>query len=1151
MSTPYAVCPGPTHVYLQPMRNLCLEWRILRVPRGRPRTEEPTVSASFFTPLPPEALAPVGCSVITKGAVPVAGLPPALTVPPLWDTALTSSATIPADSSVSMMLDTGLAADPVVVQAVVQLQPYGAFLRVGDWLAVGLQGSVTLGVSLDVVLGATSLLVEPTVDPLLVAGTWAVIRLVVSGDQIVVTIGDRVVARLPLGPQFVVPSPVFTVVLGVEAGQPDLIAAALAIGDDASNLTTALDLADSTGFGDVNAAYLRVGGKRVLGGTASDEEPMADGRFQIFEQGAAYWTAATGGVVVQGPIFERYQQLGAHLGPLGHPLTDVQHGTAPYVSRSQDAPATDLGDASSMARFQRGAIAWSRETDAHEVLDEIATHWLLLGGPSSVVGLPVGPRRETQHGWRHGFQFGDVFHDAATGCFEVHDKILDRYEGAGSWDGVLGSPTTDVCDVLAADGSSLGATVSSFQHGAIYATPFGVILLGQEWNAAYQRAGGPAGALGLPTHEQQSAGPVDYVEFEHGLILNHVSAPFRVVTEIDLKLVGANAPDIDDGWEFDPFPSRDHDAELITHVTVQRDGTALPGWDRRRFPGGDDHGGRSNDFGNEHVIVPVTAGTVVTLVFAAEDWDFASANDGLGGLTRSYAIDTLWGQLGPKGPTYEETGSGGDGDVTYAYSIGLPVGPLSPVFRENRWWQYVNKGTDVVGYPLYSRAFADVEAHHDVWDTMTNPLDHLFYELAVRGIADGGNCFGMSSVGHRALFDTNAFRLPLSQYAMPNERVDDAAFPGWLRDDLNVGQARQLAASVVGTMLARIADLSLFNPVAVAARLAAYIGAGDLPVISFQASGFSSGHALLCYGTQPRPGHPDTILIADPNVPFATSASAQASRLEVDSNGAWRFFDDGVPDAKFRSDLGALFFDIPGSVVRAPTVTPMAALGLGVNAVMSGFAVMGGDADHELVRPMGQGTSIQAVPTHQASPLARMYATTGSVPSGLTTVVIARSSTDVGLYARTANQAVGARISLDGHGTQARLTVERFDGSRPRLIAMIDQRPTLAEVHLASLVGRAQRPGWRVDAVVTVDGNQPLSMGLSTVGVGVQLEGLAPGPAPTIELSHPDGVTSSRYVLDDAVTLKQFELRPADMASPFGAQLLIAGGSQVLVSPSL
>ena len=239
----------------------------------------------------------------------------------------------------------------------------------------------------------------------------------------------------------------------------------------------------------MRGAFHRVG-KDTIGGEWGAETAIPGGRFQPFEFGAAYWSPSTGAVTVEGPVWERYAQMGTHASVLGRPLTDTQQGTARYATRTRDALATRGGEQSLMTRFEHGVIAWAEHTGAHEVVGRVAAHWLVLGGPASVVGLPTGPPTETAHGYRHGFEFGEVFERYDGTVAEVHGGILERYDKLGLWDGALGAPMTDETAVLAADGTDTGIRTNRFEHGAIFWTAaLGAHELLDPWHAAYLEDG--------------------------------------------------------------------------------------------------------------------------------------------------------------------------------------------------------------------------------------------------------------------------------------------------------------------------------------------------------------------------------------------------------------------------------------------------------------------------------------------------------------------------------------------------------------------------------------------------------------------------------------------------------------------------------------
>ena len=848
----------------------------------------------------------------SKEAGPVALTGPQPVPPVIWSPKLTESAAMDPGSSCVLTLDTPLPTHPAMVDTVIRVGFNAVWLVVDGWLRVGAwtQSGGTLW-SLSADLGGEGLDAESGFDPALTAGTWTRVQLVVSDDQLVLLVNGHAAVRIPVGERFTVPTTITSVTLQATDATRQLQVGVLQLTDDVpATVETSTSTAERIGLGEVRGAFHRVG-KETIGGEWGAETAIPGGRFQPYEFGAAYWSPSTGAVTVEGPVWERYAQMGTHASVLGRPLTDTQQGTARYATRTRDALATRGGDQSLMTRFEHGVIAWAEHTGAHEVVGRVAAHWLVLGGPASVVGLPTGPPTETARGYRHGFEFGEVFERYDGTVAEVHGGILERYDKLGLWDGPLGAPMTDETKVLADDGTDTGIRTNRFEHGAIYWTAAsGAHELLDPWHAAYLEAGGAAGPLGLATSPVRSAGTlgVEYVEFEHGLMVRTPTMAPRLVDTVEVVLTEATAPSIDDGIEIDwDGISADRTAELMVWMSVLRNGEPVEGFDRKRFPDSG-HASKHIDMHNVRVQVPVDATTTITVIGAAEDWDTWD-DDALGGILRNYGIDTLWGEL-PAGGAYSETGSGGDGDVIYKYAIGLPAGPISPIFREHRWWQFTNGGTDDVSYPEYAQAFEDVEAHGSWWDTVTNPLDHLFYELAIRNVAEDGNCYGMSSLALRTIMDETQYRLPLTRYGPVQTKVSDGAFPDAIRTELNIHHCQQLDSAVLGSILSRISLGPILN-LRIELTGIGDGSTGDLAVISMVSILEGKGHAVLAYGYEPRPGFPDSILVADPNVPFAKTNAAHASRIEIDNGGGWQFFDDGKAHADYSSGAGCAAVPAP------------------------------------------------------------------------------------------------------------------------------------------------------------------------------------------------------------------------------------------------
>ncbi len=1113
------------------------------------------MSSTFTQGFPIAAAAQPGVSTVARGPVALPGQAPAPTT--LWSPPLPSSEDLPAGAAYDIQLSPGLSADPVVVEVVMRLGVGGRLIRVDEWLSVS-AAATAAGVTWEMSAAfGEETLEESSSDATHPAGQWVRIQLLISSDQLALVVAGVAHVRILLARRFIVPAPMATVTVENSDPANKLGLAVVSISDLVpDDVASALATAESVGQGEVRGAFYRVG-KGILGGEVSAEQAVPGGRMQEFEEGVAYWSARSGGVALDGPVALRYKDMGRHTGALGLPLSDTQAGTAPYATRTRDAKPTNTADTSQLARFEHGAIAWSAATGAHEVLGPVAAHWLVLGGPASALGLPLGSSSYSDYGHRHSFQFGDIFEHPRGGRAALHGRIRDRYDELGELSGPLGAPRTDVTPVRTPTGAVTKTTVAAFDRGSIFDHPeTGTVSVPDEWDLAYEEAGGATGPLGRPLSEvQDGANNVSWMEFEHGLLVKHPSASaIKVVTTVEVTMTRAMAPKIDDGYQWSGWtPSKDHNAELITWVSILRDGVPLNGWDKRRFPG-TGYDDKFVDFGNATASIPVTASTQIGVVCGAEDWDWLSGNDTLGGITRSYGIDTLWGEQGPNGPTYRETGSGGDGDVEYEYSIGLPTGQLTGEFRKDRWWQFTNSPSADLSYAQYAEAFEDVEAHGSWWDIVNHPLDHLFFELAIQGITGTGNCFGMSKLALRTLCHQTAYRLPLSRYGTARQPVNDPAFPAPLRHDVNIAHAQQLDAAILGYCLAE-ATAGAVNTLAEHARILTTIDSGsgnDLAVVSMLSTFLGSGHSVLAYeSVPPSSGYPHRILIAEPYTPWDADADKTHSRIEFEQNGDWRYYRDDQPGG-YSSAEGSHMFHIPPWVLRLPSITPMAALGMGVEQLLQSFIVVGADADHEGVHGVGGGGStMRPMPHFQTDESTAIYAADGPTPPGARTILIARRGGDAGVYFRSPNVAAGVSFSFDRAGVNGQVEVNGFDGRRrPGIEVSIPQPESRAQLHIGTTTGRAQRPGWSSTLEGTLDPHDTASFTLTPIGVGVALAGLGNGPTPTLRLHRQDTRKTSTFVLDDAIAGTRMEIAPADMASPFGTQRLRGLGPDILVNPS-
>jgi glucose/arabinose dehydrogenase len=93
--------------------------------------------------------------------------------------------------------------------------------------------------------------------------------------------------------------------------------------------------------------------RSFLGYPITDERPTPykDSNFNIFENGAIYWTPLTGVHEVHGKIYQKWRDLGLERSFLGYPITDERQ----------------LPDGGSVSYFQGGSIQWTNESGAFAV----------------------------------------------------------------------------------------------------------------------------------------------------------------------------------------------------------------------------------------------------------------------------------------------------------------------------------------------------------------------------------------------------------------------------------------------------------------------------------------------------------------------------------------------------------------------------------------------------------------------------------------------------------------------------------------------------------------------------------------------------------------------------------------------------------------
>jgi hypothetical protein len=172
-----------------------------------------------------------------------------------------------------------------------------------------------------------------------------------------------------------------------------------------------------------------------------------EGSYREFQNGAIYWTWATGArLVLSGPVRDEWGTRGSESGELGYPTGDTVCG---------------LVDSGCRQDFENGALYSSAATGVNRVSGPILASWR-GAAQDGYLGYPLA---DAECGLRDGgcvqeFQEGVITWSPATGAWGVFEPVLSAWVNEGAEEGDLGYPR----DWIRTEGDWLRGY---FQHGEI------------------------------------------------------------------------------------------------------------------------------------------------------------------------------------------------------------------------------------------------------------------------------------------------------------------------------------------------------------------------------------------------------------------------------------------------------------------------------------------------------------------------------------------------------------------------------------------------------------------------------------------------------------------------------------------------------------
>jgi len=584
---------------------------------------------------------------------------------------------------------------------------------------------------------------------------------------------------------------------------------------------------------------------------------------QHYERGEIHYRDGMGAAFeMHGTIQQRYRRSSGLRQNLGYLVSDEMDGAA---------------DNSRKSLFEKGGIYWSGATGAQSVRGQLYLSYETLGEGAHAIGLPTGSQRSIGGGLEQVFAHGRMFHRRGTPtAFEVHGSILAHFLATGGTR-VWGFPVSDE-SVIRKDGADIGRS-SDFEGCTIYwSGATGAHEVHGHIRERYLELGGPAGELGLPTSDELDipghSGPGRMSGFQGGSLLWYGSKDSIVFARPFKLFVGRLSTREDEGFGMGQN-------DLYCRIQV------FEGSQRRynkRLPSRGDWDGNNTKDVNHTVPIVLTPRPGVTFTLLVDVWDsdggapFGGGDDHLGKWTKVLNAANAWGLRDNDGIL----NSGSFSKIRSITAAVQPVVDVSSLTDVQKWWSVENRGTPSVSYPQYGAAFSDVDDNREWWD-VTDWLELGFYDLVVRELPSGGNCFGMSLEGIYARKGRSLFSMPLDRFSNWNT----------LRSEFNIKHLYQVGAQPIWWFLGQLASGNTHDPKDVFVRSRARFQRGEDPVICISQNWDFSGapHCVLPIGWETS-HKPWEMSILDPNHPGETktiTVDPDANTYEYVSSSSRRY----------------------------------------------------------------------------------------------------------------------------------------------------------------------------------------------------------------------------------------------------------------------
>src|SRR5262249_34569983 len=139
----------------------------------------------------------------------------------------------------------------------------------------------------------------------------------------------------------------------------------------------------------------------------------------------------------------------------------------------------------------------------------------------------------------------------------------------------------------------------------------------------------------------------------------------------------------------------------------------------------------------------------------------------LGQFVRTYDITNLWGLMDAHEQAANQSQDRGH-SMNFIFDFQTDLQWLNPAasWRSKYFWPYDNFDVAELSKDQFAQTYSDVESNPQWYN---HPFDFAFYELAYKGSANGGTCFGMCveaiyALVRRSLFSEPIYNNPVLNY---------------------------------------------------------------------------------------------------------------------------------------------------------------------------------------------------------------------------------------------------------------------------------------------------------------------------------------------------------------------------------------------------